>query len=228
MAHTHIKQAVLELQERIKKVTAIVESEEESTNDMLTALESLNVDANIIKTTGIGNTLNDLKKACKEKKLDSVFQKSNKILSAWKDLIKGKKEKDGETATASSVSTAKGASSSTPAKLAVAGVEFVKVQSPAAVVSTSAAAGASAFASTALYPNNDSRKKLLSPDRKTTVNVISKSLQKKGSCVSEADHFALNIEAAVHKTVNEDTKRGLYLEKVKNLTFNLSKNEVRV
>lgn len=84
MSQTHLKQTVHDLKDRIKKTLASLETDREMMIDALKVLETLDLDLQVISTSGIGPTVREVIKVSKEKKIDAVTEIANRIMSAWK------------------------------------------------------------------------------------------------------------------------------------------------
>ncbi len=181
MAHSHIKQTVIDIRDRIKRSLLALETDQEMVIDALKALEVLELDLALINTTGIGNVLKDSIKVSKEKRVASVTEKANKIMSVWKSLAKSK--------------TAHQPAQIQPAQLSI--------------------------------PDNEARKMILSQHRKKMVGIMTEQFMKKVlDNQAQAECVALNIEEAVNKVNNYESEKSKYSDKLKSISFNLTKNEV--
>ncbi len=183
MAHSHIKQTVIDIRERIKKSLLALETDQEMILDALKALEALELDLALINTTGIGNVIRESIKVSKEKQVASVMEKASKIMSVWKSLAKSK--------------TTQQPTQIQPAQPSV--------------------------------PDNEARKMILSQNRKKMVGIMTEQFMKKVmDNQAQAESVALNVEDAVNKLHNYESEKSKYSDKLKSISFNLTKNEVLI
>jgi len=88
-----VEEDVFRIKKRLEKMMKANEVDVQITKDMLTSLKKLSIDLSILKTTGIGVVLNNLRKSCNSEELGTL---AKGLLKTWKKLV------DSEAATSSS------------------------------------------------------------------------------------------------------------------------------
>ena len=75
---------VLRIKKKLDKMMKTSQIDTQSSIDMLNALKKLPIDLNILKSTGIGVALNNLRKSCDSEELGTV---AKSLLKNWKKLV---------------------------------------------------------------------------------------------------------------------------------------------
>jgi len=75
---------VLSIKKKLDKMMKTSQIDTQSSIDMLNALKNLPIDLNILKNTGIGVVLNNLRKSCDSEELGTV---AKSLLKNWKKLV---------------------------------------------------------------------------------------------------------------------------------------------
>jgi len=84
------KEEVRRIKRKIEKIIS-KESDEGQAMDLLRALEDLPIDFNILSKTGIGQSVNGLRKASKD---EGVQQEAKQLIKDWKKVVPKDKSKD--------------------------------------------------------------------------------------------------------------------------------------
>eukprot|EP01039_Chlorochromonas_danica_P007817 gene7817-8629_t len=222
--NSHILQKVLDFKHSLDKILSNpdYQHEAESVRDILRLVAEVEMTADLISKSGMGNTI----AGTREKFLSdsSIAEQARSILLSWKAIMKSKSSKKNDSSSTTTATTSAAAATKTTTSTAVASHTHL----PAAkftIPDSSSTTRPSDDAVAAVVAVVDSRRVALSGERRSVFTVFSRLFQKSFPSPVDADRLALDIEEAIHLKFPSSQDSKAYSAKAKTLAFNIQKNQ---